>query len=169
MYTKLIRRPGLWESDLDQEYLKELISDHASSPRNKYRMEHATCTCHGKNPLCGDEVTFYINLSPSTSIIDEIAFEGRGCPISQASASLVTQVCGGLSRDEAKNLSNHLRSTITGMTQNPIDETLKAAWTEVETLTTIQINPARVKCVTLAWHTLNHALDGHIETDISSN
>ena len=69
----------------------------------------------------------------------------------------------------AKNLSNHLRSTITGMIQNPIDETLKAAWTEVETLTTIQINPARVKCVTLAWHTLNHALDGHIETDISSN
>jgi len=157
------------EDKLDQEYLKELISDHATNPRNKYRLDPSTCKCQGKNPLCGDEVTIYINLSPSTSIIEDIAFEGRGCPISQASASLVTEVCEGLSKNEAITLSNYLRNTITNTVEGPIVETLEGAWAEIQTLTTIQINPARVKCVTLAWHTLTHALDGHIETDISSN
>jgi nitrogen fixation NifU-like protein len=157
------------EDKLDQEYLKELISDHATNPRNKYRLDPSTCKCQGKNPLCGDEVTIYINLSQSTSIIENIAFEGRGCPISQASASLVTEVCAGLSKNEARTLSTYLRNTITNTAQDPIVETLEGAWAEIQTLTTIQINPARVKCVTLAWHTLTHALDGHIEADISSN
>jgi len=162
----VIERP---EEKLDQEYLKELISDHATNPRNKYRLDPSTCECQGKNPLCGDEVTIYINLSPSTSIIENIAFEGKGCPISQASASLVTEVCEGLSKNEAITLSNYLRNTITNTVEGPIVETLEGAWAEIQTLTTIQINPARVKCVTLAWHTLTHALDGHIEADISSN
>jgi nitrogen fixation NifU-like protein len=169
MYTSDINTPKVREGSLDQEYLKELISDHASNPRKKYRIEQSTCSCHGKNPLCGDEVTIYVRLSPSTSIIEEVAFEGRGCPISLASASMVTEFCEGLSKDQAKALSNYLRNEITGTSQDPIAETLAEAWTEVQNLATIQMNPARVKCVTLAWHTLNHALDGQTETDISSN
>jgi len=154
---------------VNQETLKELISDHANHPRNKYRIEAPNCSCQGKNPLCGDEVTISIKLSPSTSIIEEIAFEGRGCPISQASASLVTEVCRGLSKTEAKALSSYLRNVITQTLQASLDESLEEVWAEIESLAVIQINPARVKCVTLAWHTLNHALDGDVNADISSN
>ena len=154
---------------MDQEILKELISDHANHPRNKYRIEAPNCSCQGKNPLCGDEVTIYIKLSASTTIIEEIAFEGRGCPISQGSASLATEVCRGLSKTEAKTLSSYLRNVITQTLQDSLDERLEEVWADIKSLAAIQINPARVKCVTLAWHTLNHALDGDINTDISSN
>ena len=84
---------------MNQEILKELISDHANHPRNRYRLAITSCQCHGKNPLCGDEVTLSVLLSGDESIIEKIAFEGRGCPISQASASLLTEVCLGLSQE----------------------------------------------------------------------
>ena len=92
-------------------------------------------------------------------MIEKIAFEGRGCPISQASASLLTEVCLGLSVDEAKALAQYLRSSITGNPTVSLSPSLTDSWNEIEALSTIQINPARVKCVTLAWHTLLHALE----------
>ena len=153
--NKLIRKPG---NNLDQEHLKELISDHASNPRNKCLLEDSTCTCHGKNPLCGDEVTIQIKLSPCSSTIEKIGFIGRGCPISQASASIITEVCTGLSPSDASALALHLRNTITNRRQNQLSGHLLSAWHAIEGLSAIQINPSRVKCVMLAWHTLTHAL-----------
>ena len=144
---------------MNQEILKGLISDHANHPRNRYRLAITSCQCHGKNPLCGDEVTLSVLLSGDESIIEKIAFEGRGCPISQASASLLTEVCLGLSVDEAKSLAQYLRSSITGNPTVSLSPSLTDSWNEIEALSTIQINPARVKCVTLAWHTLLHALE----------
>jgi len=151
---------------LDQEYLRELISDHASNPRNKRLLEDPSCTCHGKNPLCGDEVTLQIKLSSCASVIEKIGFVGRGCPISQASASIITEVCSGLSKSDAAALALHLRNTITGRDQNQIPDDLLPAWHAIEGLSAIHINPARVKCVLLAWHTLNNALqqDGNSST-----
>ena len=144
---------------MNQEILKELISDHANHPRNQCRLEITSCQCHGKNPLCGDEVTLSVLLSGDESMIKKIAFEGRGCPISQASASLLTEVCLGLSVDEAKSLAQYLRSSITGHPTVSLSPSLTDSWNEIEALSTIQVNPARVKCVTLAWHTLLHALE----------
>lgn len=144
---------------MNQEILKELISDHANHPRNQYELEITSCQCHGKNPLCGDEVTLSVLLSEDESRIEKIAFEGRGCPISQASASLLTEVCSGLSVDGARSLTKYLRSIITGNPTGPLPSSLIGSWNEIEALSTIQINPARVKCVTLAWHTLLHALE----------
>ena len=143
---------------MDQDYLKELISDHASHPRNKYQLEQATCTCHGKNPLCGDEVTIQIRLSSCSSSIEKIAFLGRGCPISQASASIVTEVCSGLSPSDASALASHLRNVIITGDQTQIDDHIESAWSQIEGLAAIQVNPSRMKCVMLAWHTLAHAL-----------
>ena len=143
---------------MDQDHLKELISDHASHPRNKYQLEQATCTCRGKNPLCGDEVTIQIRLSSCSSRIEQIAYLGRGCPISQASASIVTEVCSGLSPSDASALASRLRNVITTDDQTQIDDHLASAWSQVEALAAIQVNPSRVKCVMLAWHTLAHAL-----------
>ena len=144
---------------MNQEILKELISDHANHPRNQYKLEITSCQCHGKNPLCGDEVTLSILLSEDESMIEKIAFEGRGCPISQASASLLTEVCSGLSVGSAKSLTKYLRSIIIGNPTEVLPPALTDSWNQIEALSTIQINPARVKCVTLAWHTLLHALD----------
>ena len=144
---------------MNQETLKELISDHANNPRNQDKLERISCQCHGKNPLCGDEVTLNVLLSGDESMIEKIAFEGRGCPISQASASLLTEVCSGLSVDGAKSLTQYLRNSITGNPTGSLSPSLTSSWSEIEALSTIQINPARVKCVTLAWHTLLQALE----------
>ena len=143
---------------MDQDHLKELISEHASHPRNKYQLEQATCTCHGKNPLCGDEVTIQIRLSSCSSTIEQIAFLGRGCPISQASASILTEVCSGLPLSDASALASHLRNIITTGDQTQMADHLESSWSQIEGLAGIQVNPSRVKCVMLAWHTLAHAL-----------
>ena len=150
---------------MDQDYLKELISDHASHPRNKYQLEQATCICHGKNPLCGDEVTIQIRLSSCSSSIEKIAFLGRGCPISQASASIVTEVCSGLSSSDASALASHLRDVITTGDKPQIANHLESAWSQIEGLAAIQVNPSRVKCVMLAWHTFAHALRAPGQSD----
>jgi len=143
----------------DEELYQEHILDHYEDPFHRGSLDAATHTHQGKNPLCGDEVTLNVLLSGDESIIEKIAFEGRGCPISQASASLLTEVCSGLSVNGARSLAQYLRSSITGNPTGNLSPSLTGAWHEIEALSTIQINPARVKCVTLAWHTLIHALE----------
>ena len=91
--------------------------------------------------------------------IKDIAFTGRGCPISQASASIVTETCQGMTTAKAKHLASHLRAHITGAVDNTqLPDELVTSWENVAQLVSIQLNPARIKCVTLAWHTLYHAL-----------
>lgn len=151
---------------MDQDALRELITDHANQPRNQRQLEYMTCDCVGKNPLCGDEVKLQIQINSQSKQIHDIAFIGRGCPISQASASIVTEICRGLTSNQAKLLADHLRDQITGKISKSLPSELKSVWTEIEPLTAINLNPARVKCVTLAWHTLRHALNNAGSTEI---
>ncbi len=144
---------------VDPEFLKDLITDHASQPRNQRQLERCTCKCVGKNPLCGDEVSLEIDIDNKSDVINDIAFGARGCPISRASASIVTEICVGMTSANAKLLAKHLRETLTEQHPQTLPEQISSAWSEIAPLTAIQVNPSRIKCITLAWHTLCHALD----------
>ena len=160
-------RYSLWKLKLvDPEFLKELITDHANQPRNQKHLEQYTCKCTGKNPLCGDEVSLEIDVDEKSDVINDIGFGARGCPISRASASIVTETCIGLPSANAKLLAKHLRETLTGQYPSPLPDQLSSAWSQITPLTAIQVNPARIKCITLAWHTLCHALDNPGSSEI---
>lgn len=150
---------------MDADTLRDLISDHAIMPRNRRQLAKPTCDCVGKNPLCGDEVILQIEINTELDRIDDIAFTGRGCPISQASASIVTETCRGMTPSQAKQLAMHLREEILGTADLQLPSELLVYWEVVMPLTAIRINPARVKCITLAWHTLTHALSNQGSTE----
>lgn len=152
---------------MDQDTLRDIISDHAHQPRNRREVEKPTCDCIGRNPLCGDEVKLQIKIDSNTDRINDIGFTGRGCPISQASASLLTETCLGMAPLQAKQLATYLREQIVGSTNLQLPTDLSTHWKNVKPLTAVQINPARVKCVTLAWHTLLHALSHFGSTEIN--
>ena len=147
---------------MDLESLKELIADHSARPRNRRASESSTHFCRGKNPLCGDEIQ--LALTVSNDLIEEITFLGNGCGISQASASILTESIKGLSTTDAIHLYERLHATILDHSSQALDASLATIWTEIEPLAEIRINPMRVKCVTLAWHTLHHALKGQSTT-----
>ncbi|MGA1207160.1 MAG: SUF system NifU family Fe-S cluster assembly protein [Gammaproteobacteria bacterium] len=143
---------------MDIEHLKELIADHSKHPRNKQVLETWTHTCEGKNPLCGDEIC--IRLQIEQAQIVTAAFQGRGCGISQASASILTETVQGLSITDCLQIYETLHAKILNQTPPNLPPPLHEVWEELEPLVEIRLNPMRVKCVTLAWHTLHHALIG---------
>lgn len=147
---------------MDLESLKELIAEHGARPRNRRASESSTHFCHGKNPLCGDDIQ--LTLTVSNEVIEDIAFLGHGCGISQASASILTEAVKGLSTADAIHLYNALHTAILEQTTPTIDAALTAHWIDIAPLSEIRINPMRVKCVTLAWHTLHYALLGQSAT-----
>ena len=151
-------RYSLWKLKLvDPEFLKELITDHANQPRNQRNLEQYTCRCTGKNPLCGDEVSLEIDVDEKSDVINDIGFGARGCPISRASASIVTETCIGLPSANAKLLAKHLRETLTEQYPSPLPDQLSSAWSQIDFS---QFKSTQQdKCITLAWHTLCHALD----------
>lgn len=132
---------------------QEVIIDHARRPRNFRQLEGASQTVEAVNPLCGDQLTLYIQLADGA--ITDIAFEGNGCAISQASASLMTMAMKGLRRDEALALFTRVHTMLT--TESERD----APPAEVGTLAVLSgvwEYPTRVKCATLAWQALRSAL-----------
>ena len=136
-------------SDLGDLY-QELILDHNKTPRNFRVMPTADRRAEGNNPLCGDHFTIYLSLDGDT--IRDISFEGAGCAISKASASMMTQALKGKTRAEAQKLFDGFHSLVTG---HP------SAGSELGKLTVfsgVSEFPVRVKCATLAWHTLLSAL-----------
>lgn len=138
-------------SELNELY-QQMILDHNRRPRNFRKLENADRKAEGFNPLCGDHLTLYVNLD-GERIVD-IAFEGSGCAISKASASIMTDVVKGKSRGEAEELFEKMHRMLTGKEKADLDQMGKlAAFSGVSEF------PARVKCATLAWHTLNAALD----------
>ena len=149
---------------MDTEFLKELILDHARNPRNNRRLSSADWECLGENPLCGDQVSIQVVIKNDHLI--ELAFTGRGCALSQASASLLTESCAGLDKQSALVIANAFRDTIISGNQSQFTNSLNTTWNNVEPLTAISANPARVKCILLAWHTLKHALIGETSTCI---
>ena len=146
---------------MDQE-LKELyqqvILDHNKSPRNFRLMANATQHAEGYNPLCGDHVDIYLLIEDD--IIKDVSFKGEGCAISKASASLMTSILKGKTKEEAEKLFGKFHDLVTGkLGDNPsIDDLGKLA-----VFAGVQEFPARVKCASLAWHTMINAMKGEQE------
>jgi nitrogen fixation NifU-like protein len=138
-----------------RELYQEVILDHNKNPRNFHKMENATNVLEGQNPLCGDHYTLYLLIEDD--IVKDIAFEGSGCAISKASASLMSSVLKGKTKEEAERLFQLFHKVVTGEIDSTehIDELGKlAAFAGVSEF------PARVKCASLAWHTMHAALTG---------
>ena len=138
-------------SELDELY-QEVILDHNRSPRNFCRLDNATHHAVGHNPLCGDHVDIYLQIEDG--VISDISFEGNGCAISKASASLMTERIKGLSLDEASELYTDIHNVLKGEKDIDPDRLGKLA-----ALSGVSEFPMRVKCATLAWHTMKAATD----------
>jgi nitrogen fixation NifU-like protein len=139
-------------SDLRELY-QQVILDHNRNPRNFHELPAATRKVEGYNPLCGDHYTVYLDLDGET--IRDVAFVGSGCAISKASASVMSSSVKGKSRDEANALFERFHRLVTG------DSTLQAEELgKLAAFSGVSEFPARVKCASLAWHTLHTALAG---------
>ncbi len=134
-----------------RELYQDIIIDHNRNPRNHRVMEHATAEARGFNPLCGDKLTVYLLISDG--VIEDISFIGCGCAISQASASLMTDALQGKTVSEAHALFEWFHHMVTSDDNKPLLSVDKLA-----VLVGVRSFPARVKCATLAWHTLESAL-----------
>ncbi len=135
---------------LDEIY-KEVILDHYKSPRNKREMADAPLTCSKNNPLCGDEITVYVNAEAGKVL--EVSFVGQGCSISQASASMMTESVSGKTVEEVERLATEVRTMLAG--DREPDEDL---FGELVALKGVVKYPVRVKCAVLAWDVLQEAL-----------
>lgn len=145
-------------SELGELY-QEVILDHNKSPRNFRRIEDANRTAQGNNPLCGDQITLYVKLEED--VIKEIGFQGSGCAISKASASLMTTSVEGKTQAQVADLFDKVHKMLTG----EVDP--KASQNELGKLSVLAgvCNfPVRVKCASLSWHTLRAALKGEEAT-----
>jgi nitrogen fixation NifU-like protein len=140
-----------------QDLYQEVIIDHGRRPRNKAVMDNPTLHAYGKNPLCGDNITVYIQLE--NNVIKNVSFSGEGCAISTASASLMTERVMGKTMDEARKIFHAFHHMLTVADCVIDDESLG----KLHILSGVQAYPARVKCATLAWHTLTHALDRSLD------
>jgi len=138
-------------SDLRELY-QEVVLDHSKSPRNFHALPEASADAEGYNPLCGDQVHVYVTVDGDQ--VNDVAFTGNGCAISKASASMMTQAVKGRSRTETLALFEKFHRLVTGAAQDP-DELGKLA-----VFAGVSDYPVRVKCASLAWHTLKAALEG---------
>ena len=139
-----------------RELYQDIILDHGRHPRNFRAIEHPTHFAQGHNPLCGDRVTVYLSLDGDR--IADVSFQGRGCAISTAAASLMTEVLKGKSLDEAKALFAQFHASVTGGTAVELPEALQEDAERLEPLTGVKAYPVRVKCATLPWHAFEAAL-----------
>jgi nitrogen fixation NifU-like protein len=137
---------------------RDVILDHNRRPRNFGALESADASVEGFNPMCGDHLTLRLKLNDDT--ISDIRFEGQGCAISTASASLMTEAVKGKSRKEALQLFHRVHQLLTDDAAPPADALGKLA-----ALSGVREYPARVKCASLCWHTLASALKS---TDLKS-
>jgi len=140
-------------TDIDiQELYQELILDHSRRPRNFRRPDGTTHQAEGYNPLCGDRVTVYLQMD--NDVVSDAAFQGDGCAISKASASLMTESVKGKTRAEVESLFSRFRDAATGSgSADPVRLGKLAVFSGLRGF------PTRVKCATLAWHTLRAALE----------
>lgn len=142
-----------------RELYQQVIFDHYKRPRNQHALEHASHEAQGHNPLCGDQVKVYLDVEDG--VIRDVGFEGGGCAIATASASLMTEALKGKRVEEVERLFGEFHDLVTGAA-HPAD------LGKLEALGGVREFPARVKCATLAWHTLRAALDhkhGRISTE----
>ena len=147
--------------DLKQLY-QDIILEHGKSPRNLGKCEGHSHEANGYNPLCGDKVHVYLK-SDNGKKVESLTFEGEGCAISLASASIMTELVKGKSFEEAKEIMDAFLNMIKNTSEiqsNHLDEDEK---TKLMSLSGVKQFPMRVKCATLSWHTLNSAIKGKKE------
>jgi len=130
---------------------QEVILDHNRRPRNFHVLADASHTAEGYNPLCGDRLTLYLKLVDG--VVADVAFEGAGCAISQASASMMTDAVKGKSIAEARALFERFHRMVTTPPEQPVEDLGK-----LSALAGVREFPVRVKCASLAWHTLKAAM-----------
>lgn len=141
-----------------RELYQQVILDHNRSPRNFRELEDANCRALGDNPLCGDKITVYANVE--NDVIEDVAFQGTGCAISQASASLMTAAVKGKTVEEAEKLFRAFHAMVTGSPDGQEGEPDTEKLGKLVAFGGVKEFPARVKCANLPWHTLHAALSG---------
>jgi len=139
-----------------RELYQDIILDHGQHPRNFRALAHPSHFAHGHNPLCGDRMTVFVELADDR--IKDVSFEGRGCAISTASASLMTEILKGKTLAEADALFKGFHAAVTGGEAPELPESLEDDIDRLAPLTGVRAYPARVKCATLAWHAFEAAL-----------
>jgi nitrogen fixation protein NifU and related proteins len=140
-------------SELSELY-QQVILDHNKKPRNFKKLETANHMAEGFNPLCGDHLTVYLSLEGDA--VKEITFEGSGCAISKAAASMMTQAVKGKSKQDAEKLFGEFHRMVTG----ELDEEIESnSLGNLKIFSGVREFPIRVKCATLPWHTLHAALN----------
>jgi nitrogen fixation NifU-like protein len=138
-----------------RELYQEMILDHNRNPRNFRELPDANRDSEGYNPLCGDHIHLYVKLTDG--VIEEISFQGTGCAISKASASMMTSMVKGKRKEEAEALFQRFHRMVTGGIDSP--EEIEAMG-KLAVFSGVRDYPTRVKCATLSWHTLHAALEG---------
>jgi nitrogen fixation NifU-like protein len=136
-----------------RDLYQEVILEHSKAPRNYRELKNPDRKAEGFNPLCGDHFTVYLQMQGDT--IQDVVFQGSGCAISKASASMMTQALKGKTRQDADKLFQRFHSVVTGQSNGAPAELGK-----LTVFSGVSEFPARVKCATLAWHTLQAALEG---------
>jgi nitrogen fixation protein NifU and related proteins len=147
-------------SELSELY-QEVILDHNRRPHNFRVIESATAKQEGYNPLCGDRLTLYLTVNDD--VITDVAFQGTGCAISKASASLMTDALKGKSVTEARALFDRFHAMITSDPDMPADDMGK-----LSVLAGVREFPTRVKCASLAWHTMKAAVAHDSDAPVST-
>ena len=140
-------------SELNDLY-QEVILDHNKNPRNFREIENASQTADGNNPLCGDALRVYVEMEDDR--VKDVAFKGSGCAISKASASMMTQIVKGKSKEEVEKMFDEFHKMVTGELDVEIDENNLG---KLKIFAGVLEFPARVKCASLSWHTLHAALN----------
>jgi nitrogen fixation protein NifU and related proteins len=137
------------------ELYQEIILEHSKAPRNYRRPDGTNCSAEGYNPLCGDHFTVFLNMDGDA--IRDVGFQGSGCAISKASASMMTQMLKGKTKAEAEKIFEKFHGMVTG--ENGASSN-GSELGKLEVFSGVCKYPARVKCATLAWHALQSALEG---------
>lgn len=151
-------------SELNDLY-QQLIIDHGRNPRNFHACAHASHVKEGYNPLCGDKLTLYVD--EKDGLIKDVCFQGSGCAISMASASLMSEAIKGKTVKEALQLFDDFQQLVTNMDRGQF-ETLKNKLGKLAVFSGVVEFPMRVKCATLAWHTFRAALADEQEGEVTT-
>ncbi|MEO0574177.1 MAG: Fe-S cluster assembly sulfur transfer protein SufU [Pseudomonadota bacterium] len=148
------------QDDLQNLY-REQVLHHSRNPVHRRVVDDATCVCEGNNPLCGDKLTVYLTLNDTT--VSDVSFEGSGCAISVASASMMSDMLSGVSRDEATSLLDDVLSLFAIPAEQPA---MLASQPDapVTALGAVRRYPSRIKCATLAWHAAASVIAGNNNT-----
>lgn len=142
-----------------RDLYQEVILDHGRHPRNHRRPPDANRQARGNNPLCGDKITVYLKVNDD-GVIEDAAFEGQGCAISTASASMMTEMVRGKTVAQAEALFESFHAMCTGGNGAAVADEIADEFDKLQVLAGVRQFPVRVKCATLAWHTLTAAIAG---------